>query len=551
MNPQSLVIDENLVGVVSELSFDLVLPDFRRRFTHVVEDKSAVLTARCSPPSTPPGATSSRWRTPWRAARRFHERLRLLGSQLALDVLPPEPPRLPARPPRRHRRARGDHERGDRHPVGARPRVGPGRGRGSRGTRLPRPGGSGPLGVQHRPPHESLGPHRLGPLPHPRVRRPGARRSSEAQLEPTYLQPFGATAIDPPDAAGIARLITSGQVDLLHFAGHGLSNDDDVPPVREMALGDYRLGAATVAGADRSRIAFSLEDLRRSLPDSPPLRFGEPGPLVFLNACRIGQAPSTRSEVGGFAETFLRGGAGAFVGCLWSVGDKPAREFVAAFYQALDSGHTIAQATLAGRRAAREAGDISWLAYTVYAHPDARLADRPPPPPETDPSSKGSAMTLTTEAARKAPALTREELRAIHPFVVCMEDGKLAEGASTLPTGVDDFQTVKADIDELFKTRLPEFIKMHGKPVPMMLWAHGGLVDKAAGLRVAHTQVEPGGRPTVSSRCTSSGAPVSPSRCGTPSRTACPAGARAGRLLRRDHRGRGAWCAAARTRGAR
>ncbi|RHW24158.1 caspase family protein [Nocardioides immobilis] len=95
----------------------------------------------------------------------------------------------------------------------------------------------------------------------------------------------------------------------------------------------------------------------------------------------------------------------------------------------------------------------------------------------------------TTEAARKAPSLTREELRAIHPYVVCMEDGRLAEGASTLPTGTDDFQTVKADIDKLFKTTLPEFIKMHGKPVPMMLWAHGGLVDKAGGLRVAHTQV--------------------------------------------------------------
>ena len=118
-----------------------------------------------------------------------------------------------------------------------------------------------------------------------------------------------------------------------------------------------------------------------ALCDSPPLRFGEPGPLVFLNACRIEQAPSTRSEGGGFAEIFLRGGAGAFIGCLWSVGDKPAREFVAAFYQALDSGHTIARATLAGRHAAREAGDISWLSYTVYAHPDARLANRPPRKP--------------------------------------------------------------------------------------------------------------------------------------------------------------------------
>lgn len=488
VNPQSLVVDENLVGVVSELSFDLSLPDFRCRFTHVVDDKSAVLRRVFT-------TLDAAWRDirvmadPVARSAAFHERLRLLGTQLAVDVLPP---------------SLLSYLRDHLEDIGELAVITSGE------TDIPwelvhvwapgaggDPEGRGFLGRTglvrwvYNTRHPTNLSVRTGSAHYliPEYVDP-ALVLEEAQLEPTYLQPFGATPIDPPDASGIARLLTSGQVDLLHFAGHGLSNDDDVPPVRELALGAYRLGAATVAGADRSRIAFSLEDLRRSLPDSPPLRFAEPGPLVFLNACRIGQAPSTRSEVGGFAETFLRGGAAAFVGCLWSVGDKPAREFVAAFYQALDSGHTIARATLAGRRAAREAGDISWLSYTVYAHPDARLANRPQPLPETVPSSKGSAMTLTSEAARKAPALTRDQLRTIHPFVVCLSDGKLADGASTLPTGVDDFQTVQADIDELFKTRLPEFIKMHGKPVPMMVWAHGGLVDKAGGLRVAHTQIE-------------------------------------------------------------
>ncbi len=486
-NPQTLVIDENLVGVVSELSFDLVLPGYRRRFTQLVPDKTAVLKEAFR-------RLDSAWRDlapvadPLVRGRSFQERLRGLGSQLALQVLPPE---------------LLDYLRGHLDDIDELAVITSGE------TDIPwelvhvrdpdageDPEGRGFLGRTGlvRWVYNTAHPTDLsvrtgrGHYLIPEYADP-ALVLEQAQLEPTYLQPFGATAIDPPDAAGIARLLTSGEVDLLHFAGHGFSNDADEPPVREMALADYRLDTPSVTGVDRSRIAFSLEDLRRSLPDSPPLRFSEPGPLVFLNACRIGQAPSTRSEVGGFAETFLRGGAGAFVGCLWSVGDQPAREFVAAFYSALDAGHTITRATLAGRTAAREAGDISWLAYTVYAHPDARLADRPLPTPEPNPSSKGTVMTTTTEAARKAPALTRAELQALHPFVVCLEDGKLAEGASTLPTGVDDFVTVKADIDELFATRLPDFIKMHGKPVPMMLWAHGGLVDKAAGLRVAHTQV--------------------------------------------------------------
>lgn len=485
LTSQSLVVDENLVGVVSELSFDLVLPGFRRRFTHVVEDKSAVLREVFRTLDDAWRDIRPMWDPVARSAA-FHESLRLLGSRLAAEVLPPELLSYLR-----------DHLDGiDELAVIT-----------SGETDIPwelvyvwatdareDPEGRGFLGRvglvrwvynTGHPTHLSVRSGRAYYLIPEYV--DAALALEQAQLEPTYLQAFGATAIDPPDAGGIARLITSGQVDLLHFAGHGLSNDNDVPPVREMALGAYRFGAVNVTGPDRSGVAFSLEDLRRSLPDNPP-RFEEPGPLVFLNACRIGQAPSTRSEVGGFAETFLRGGAGAFVGCLWSVGDAPAREFVGAFYQALDKGHTIARATLAGRRAAREAGDISWLAYTVYAHPDARLADRPEPTPETDPSSKGSVMTTTT-AARKAPALTREELRLIHPHVVCMEDGRLAEGASTLPTDVDDFRTVKADIDDLFETRLPDFITMHGTPVPMMLWAHGGLVDKAAGLRVAYTQI--------------------------------------------------------------
>ncbi|RHW24210.1 CHAT domain-containing protein [Nocardioides immobilis] len=384
VNPQTLVIDENLVGTTSRLSFDLALPDFRGGFARVVEDKRALLLRLFR-------ALDDAWREirnmpdPVARERAFQESLRTLGSQLARDVLP---------------RELLDHLRDHLEDLDELAVITSGE------TDIPwelvhvwgpdageDPDGRGFLGrvglvrwvYNTGHPTELLIRPGRGHYLIPEYVDP-VLELQQSHLEPTYLQPFGATAIDPPDAAGIAKLITSGNVDLLHFAGHGVSNDIDVPPVREMALADYRDGAASVPGADRSRIAFSVEDLRRALPDTA----SDPGPLVFLNACGIGQAPSTRAEMGGFAETFLRGGAGAFVGCLWSVGDQPAREFVAAFYDALDTGHTIGQATLAGRRAAREAGDLSWLAYTVYAHPDARLADRPvpPPTPEPDPGTR-------------------------------------------------------------------------------------------------------------------------------------------------------------------
>lgn len=489
-NPRSLVIDENRVGERCELSFDLVLPGFRSTYSHVVPHKTAVLTALF-------GDLDHAWQrlkdigTPATRAAAFQSRLQGLGSRLAADVLPPD---LLA-DLREHLDEIDELAvitSGETDIPWELVHVWPpdaGEDRDGAGFL----GRAGLVRWVYNTGHPTDLSVRAGRAFHLAPAYADAKLVlDQAQLEPAYLQPFGAVPVTPPDATGLARLLTSGEVDLLHFAGHGFSNDAVSPPVRLMALADYRHGVEV--DGDRSRVAYGLDDLRQALPDVPPLRFGEPGPLVFLNACRIGQPPSTSSESGGFAEVLLRGGAGAFVGCLWSVGDKPAKEFVAAFYDALDRGHTIAHATLLGRRAAREAGDISWLAYTVYAHPDARLADRPPPSdpdlPPTVPPAKGSSMT-TTATTRKAPALTRDQLRTIHPHVISTEDGKLAEGASSLPTGVDDFRTVRADIDDLFATRLPAFIDAQGGgPVPLVLWAHGGLVNKAGGLRVAHSQVE-------------------------------------------------------------
>ena len=365
-----------------------------------------------------------------------------------------------------------------------------------------------------------------GPLPHPRVRRPGARAragAAGADLPPALRRhrhrPAGRRRHRPAPHERAGRPAPLRRPRVQQRRRRSARQGDGprgLPPRR----------CRPSPGADRSRIAFSLEDLRSSLPDSPPLRFGEPGPLVFLNACRIGQAPSTRSEAGGFAETFLRGGAGAFVGCLWSVGDKPAREFVAAFYSALDAGHTIARATLAGRRAAREAGDISWLAYTVYAHPDAGSPTARAAPPETDPSSKGTAMTHHHPKSPQGPGPhpATSSRRSI-PSWSALEDGKLADGASTLPTGVDDFQTVKADIDELFDdpaAGLHQDARQAGADDAVGPRRSGATRPPDCGSPTPRSSLVAGQR--RASRCTSSGAPVSPSRCGTPSRTACPVG---------------------------
>jgi hypothetical protein len=78
----------------------------------------------------------------------------------------------------------------------------------------------------------------------------------------------------------------------------------------------------------------------------------------------------------GWAERLIGAGAGLFVSAIWSADDAAAQAFARAFYAALEDGAMIGAAAIAGRLAARDAapGDPTWLAYSVYAHPNARVA---------------------------------------------------------------------------------------------------------------------------------------------------------------------------------
>ncbi len=189
---------------------------------------------------------------------------------------------------------------------------------------------------------------------------------------------FAAKTIDPDDADGMAGLMHDG-FDLLHFAGHGRWSDGS-PQLQELLLSTFR------EDEDVPRARYSDDRLRHDLPDRGATDAADTGPFVFLNACDIGRLPSGPASLGGFPEAFLRGGAAAFVGCSWAVGDDPASTFVEAFYLALaDDDATVADAARIARRAARDDADLSELAYAVYAHPRARIR-LDPPAPEGPPS---------------------------------------------------------------------------------------------------------------------------------------------------------------------
>lgn len=192
---------------------------------------------------------------------------------------------------------------------------------------------------------------------------PRAREEVQALGELLACSPR--SAADPSE---FGRALVDG-FDLLHFAGHGHWRDA-APLGQEIAF------AAFSDDLDDGSAAYSDADVRRDLPelDDALAAVGTDAPFVFLSACDVGRLRSGATGLGGFAEAFLRGGVGVFIGCSWAVRDDVTAAFVRTFYErTLRDGATLGEAVLAARRAAREAGDLTSLAFTVFADPRARL----------------------------------------------------------------------------------------------------------------------------------------------------------------------------------
>ncbi len=162
-----------------------------------------------------------------------------------------------------------------------------------------------------------------------------------------------------PKVAGfneLTALLLGGRLGLLHFAGHC----DNAEQPAESQI-------------DITGRPFRPQDLT-----DPKLRtrLREDRPLVFLNACPAAQDGWSLTGFGGWADAWVRDcGCGAFVAPQWKVADGLAHAFADAFYTALEEGQTIGQATRTARRTLRDAepGLPTWLAYSVYGHPNGHL----------------------------------------------------------------------------------------------------------------------------------------------------------------------------------
>lgn len=92
------------------------------------------------------------------------------------------------------------------------------------------------------------------------------------------------------------------------------------------------------------------------------------------------------------------------------------------------------------------------------------------------------------------PTLSPDDLAKLRGHVVYTADGTLADTSKSDPQTLDDFRTTAADVQAIVATHLDEFVRaQHDKgktgPVPVLIWAHGGLTTKAQGMATAHRQV--------------------------------------------------------------
>lgn len=176
-----------------------------------------------------------------------------------------------------------------------------------------------------------------------------------------FLKNFpGASALKTSRSEWTSFLEGGSAVDVLHVACHG-------------AVSGQTTQTAGLYLTVRPDDVFEQVELSAALNLEPNSR-----PIVFLNACQSGRPGFGIAGIGGFARAFLESkpGAAVVVAPLWSVGDVPASTFSMTFYDRLRKNDTVVDAVKAARKKAREKDtQLTWLSYSVYADPFARVVE--------------------------------------------------------------------------------------------------------------------------------------------------------------------------------
>ena len=174
----------------------------------------------------------------------------------------------------------------------------------------------------------------------------------EAEAEIRRLQDVlghGGLAVDlllgkDASLARVKEVLSSGKFDLIHFAGHGLTMEQD----------SFSPG-------------LMLED--GVLPFELLSNFDLSNSIVFLNLCSTGNTLDHVSKV------LVGAGVSAAVGFVGPLTDRGGAMLALSFYEELAMGHSLGGALLRAKRSLRMSNlqDHSWATFVLFGDPSLRV----------------------------------------------------------------------------------------------------------------------------------------------------------------------------------
>ena len=186
------------------------------------------------------------------------------------------------------------------------------------------------------------------------------------QKEAKALAALGRYVSVPARLAELQKFFGDLPSGVIHFAGHGVVGAS----AQEFAQYHIQL---------EDNAVLTLEEWR-GMTSNPRGN----SPLIFFNACEVGDTSRVADFVNGWAPAALGAGAGGYIGTLWLISDAGASEFGVEFYRALveqaraGGNATVAQLLRETRERFLVTSDPTYLAYVYYGdHELVCLVEQP------------------------------------------------------------------------------------------------------------------------------------------------------------------------------
>ena len=205
-------------------------------------------------------------------------------------------------------------------------------------------------GLTTKPSRQMLKVRKLRVL-NPNYPEPNALKWAQKEAaELGKLFPALVFPVVPADLAGVQQLFKETDVQVLHFSGHGEINLNN-PDLNKLLLeNNEEFDALSLVATELCAVAQ---------------------PVVYLNACSVGNVGDTVGRAGGFASNFVTNGCSGVIAPLWPVNDYRSMEFALSLYSKLKLGRSIGEALQELREENEK--DPTFYAYTYFGDPWVRL----------------------------------------------------------------------------------------------------------------------------------------------------------------------------------